>query len=105
VIVEGIESAQGLEAVALAGAHGAQGFFIARPSLHGLLDQVVRVEDVLEVLEATEVQDGDELDMALSWSGMERMSALVAASTVSGGAEVSAAETGMGTGFFLQARA
>ena len=91
--------------VALAGAHGAQGFFIARPSLHGLLDQVVRVEDVLEVLEATEVQDGDELDMALSWSGMERMSALVAASTVSGGAEVSAAEAGMGTGFFLQARA
>lgn len=114
VIVEGIESAQGLEAVALAGAHGAQGFFIARPSLHGLLDQVVRVQDVLEVLEATEVQDGDELDeldMALSWSGMERMSALVAASTVpggsgvSGGAEVPAAETGMGTGFFLRAQA
>src|SRR5256885_5371095 len=79
VIVEGIESAQGLEAVALAGAHGAQGFFIARPSLHGLLDQVVRVEDVLEVLEATEVQDGAEVDIALIWGGMERTSALVAA--------------------------
>lgn len=105
VIVEGIESAQGMEAVALAGAHGVQGFYIARPSLHGLLDQVVRVDDVLEVLEATEVQDCDELDMALSWSGMDRLPALVAASTVSGGAEVSAAETGMGTGFFLRARA
>src|SRR5256885_7902713 len=69
---------QGLEAVALAGAHGAQGFFIARPPLHGLLDQGGRGEDVLEVLEATEVQDGDELGMALSWSGMERMAAPVA---------------------------
>lgn len=90
VIVEGVESAQGMEAVALAGAHGVQGFFIARPSLHGLLDQVVCVADVLEVLQASEAQEGDALDMALSmalsWSGMDRVTALSAADGGTGGA-------------------
>lgn len=89
VIVEGIESAQGLEAVAQAGAHGAQGFFIARPSLHGLFDQVVSVADVLPAMEA---QGGEDLEMALSWSGMGPMAG------AAGGAMA-------GPGVFARARA
>ncbi|XJC73814.1 hypothetical protein ACHFCA_24795 [Delftia tsuruhatensis] len=46
--------------------------------------------DVLEVLQASEAQEGDALDMALSmalsWSGMDRVTALSAADGGTGGA-------------------
>lgn len=51
VIVQGIDSEAKLEAAREAGAEGAQGYFIARPSLHlhGLFEHVVQVPDILRL--------------------------------------------------------
>ncbi|MEQ6435133.1 EAL domain-containing protein [Comamonas sp. w2-DMI] len=54
VIVEGIDSAAALDTALGAGASGAQGYFIAHPSLHlhGLFDQILHVPDVLLQMDA-----------------------------------------------------
>jgi EAL domain-containing protein (putative c-di-GMP-specific phosphodiesterase class I) len=69
VVVEGIETVEDLEIAIQAGAHGAQGFFLARPSLqlHGLFDEVVRVDDVLQ---PTDAVASDWAELSLSWSGV-----------------------------------
>lgn len=66
VIVEGISSAAEWEVVLGAKASGAQGYFIARPSLqlHGFFDQVLHVPDAWL---SADTAPGDWFDM-LSWS-------------------------------------
>ncbi|CAB5685259.1 Bacteriophytochrome cph2 [Delftia tsuruhatensis] len=68
VVLEGIESAEDLVAAWRARVHGVQGFFVARPSLlrHGLFDEVVGVEDVLQ---PTDAVASDWAELSLSWAG------------------------------------
>lgn len=69
VVVEGIETIEDQDAAIRAGAHGVQGFFIARPSLqsYGLFSETVRVDDVLQ---PTDAVASDWAELSLSWSGM-----------------------------------
>lgn len=69
VVVEGIESAEDLQACVRAGAHGIQGFFIAQPALqaHGLFGEVLRVDDVLQ---PTDAVASDWAELSLSWAGL-----------------------------------
>ncbi len=68
VVVEGIETAEDQMAAQRAGAHGVQGFHIARPMLqpHGLFGETVRVDDVLQ---PTEAVASDWAELSLSWAG------------------------------------